>query len=84
VAVAVIMPTPRPVTNRAISSPGRSGQARNSTAAAASRPSAGSSTRLRPTQSEMWPARIRLVTTPTAYTAKTTVTVNGVKPSRCW
>ena len=78
------MPTPSPVRNRAISSPGSPGQARNSTAATASVPSAGSRIRLRPTQSDTCPASSRLVTTPTAYTAKITVTVNDVKPSARW
>jgi hypothetical protein len=82
--VAVIMPTPRPVMNRAISRPGSAGQTRNSTAATASRARAGNNTRLRPTQSEMCPASSRLVTTPTAYTAKITVTVNELKPSCRW
>jgi hypothetical protein len=84
VAVAVSMPTPRPVTSRATSSTGNGGSATNSTAAASSRASAASRTFLRPTTSDRWPASSRLVSTPTAYPANTIVTVKVEKPSRAW
>ena len=54
------------------------------TALATLTPIAGASTRRRPTQSETWPARNRLMITPIAYTAYTTVTIRLEKWSRCW
>ena len=66
VAVAVTAPTPSPLSTRATSSPGNAGQARNTAAATISSASAGISTRLRPYQSETWPARNRLTATATA------------------
>jgi hypothetical protein len=82
VAVAAIMPTPRPLTTRATIRTGRDVLVRKSSAETISRLSAGMRIALRPSQSETWPASTRLITTPTAKAANTTVIANVENPSR--
>ena len=66
VAVAVTIPTDRPLITRATISPGRSRQTRKSAALTRLSSSAGMSMRLRPNESERCPAKNSASVTPTA------------------
>ncbi len=79
VAVAVVSPTEMPEITRATMSPARLGTKMNNIALATLTRRATTSTRRRPAQSEIWPARNKLAMTPTAYTAYTTVTMMSEK-----
>jgi hypothetical protein len=84
VAVAVSMPTLTPAITRPMIRPGTVGQARKATPASMLIATAISAMRRRPSQSDRWPTRNRLATTPAAYAAKITVTSSAPKWSRAW
>lgn len=81
VAAPLNNPAANPDSTRPSSSIGSPPSNTKHSALAADSPSAQNSTGRRPTSSEKLPARRRTVMTPSAYTAKTTVTISSENPS---
>lgn len=84
VAVPVNRPADSPDSTRPAKSSGSPRSKRNDTALSADSTSPASRTGRRPTESDNWPSRSSATMTPTAYTAKITVTMNEEKPNSRW